>query len=581
MSPRSRITTERDDPTPLTTSGIEKMDSSEKPTLQNVEDISPTVSDEESQQQGQVGNRRLLALTAMAFLWTGSQIPLYLFGAIPPYIYADIGGSDRWTWMTLANILALAAVCPFVGSLSDLFGRRYIAIVGASLVLLGMIIASTAQTMNTVIGGQVFAGAGAGINELTALAAASEIAPVSQRGKYVGALVFTITPFCISALYAQLIAAYSSWRYVGLLCALWNFIGLVMTAAFYFPPPRIDPNALSRREIIKRMDLVGGFLSIVGLILFMAGMQWGGYMYPWTSVHVLVPLLLGAVFIILFVIWEARFAKFPMFPKRINKSPRILVLTLIITFVSGANFISLIAFWPTQAYNVYGHDPLQVGLRALPIGVSLMVGAVVGLVLLSVFKGANRTIMIVSSVLMTAGCGAMAVGTVDNMYRLWGILVLAGLGIGGIVVPASIITMIVCPDDLIATVAALTLSIRVVGGSIGYSIYYNIFLTKFTPYAIEYIGGTLVQANITSPAVIVEVIELTGAALPDQIKLIPGIAGNDALYDAVIRAGQEAYSASYRYVYLASIAWGCVSIIASLFLGDISAFMDDHVAVVL
>ena len=34
----------------------------------------------------------------MAFLWTGSQIPVYLFGGIPPYIYADIGGVDRWIW---------------------------------------------------------------------------------------------------------------------------------------------------------------------------------------------------------------------------------------------------------------------------------------------------------------------------------------------------------------------------------------------------------------------------------------------------------------------------------------------------
>jgi hypothetical protein len=40
----------------------------------------------------------------------------------------------------------------------------------------------------------------------------------------------------------------------------------------------------------------------------------------------------------------------------------------------------------------------------------------------------------------------MAIGRVDNMYQLWGILVLAGLGIGGIVVPASIITTIICPD---------------------------------------------------------------------------------------------------------------------------------------
>ena len=40
----------------------------------------------------------------------------------------------------------------------------------------------------------------------------------------------------------------------------------------------------------------------------------------------------------------------------------------------------------------------------------------------------------------------MSIGRTDNMYQLWGILILAGLGIGGIVVPASIITTIICPD---------------------------------------------------------------------------------------------------------------------------------------
>ena len=40
----------------------------------------------------------------------------------------------------------------------------------------------------------------------------------------------------------------------------------------------------------------------------------------------------------------------------------------------------------------------------------------------------------------------MASLTVDSLYRAWGLLVLAGLGIGGIVVPASIITTIICPD---------------------------------------------------------------------------------------------------------------------------------------
>lgn len=101
------------------------------------------------------------------------------------------------------------------------------------------------------------------------------------------------------------------------------------------------------------------------------------------------------------------------------------------------------------------------------------------------------------------------------------------------------------------------------------------------PAAIHYIGGTLYLGGITSKETIEEVIVLTGAALLDKIKEIPGIAGNEILYDSVIKAGQVAYAESYKYVYLASIAFGSVSILAAMFLGDISKYMDDHVAVVM
>lgn len=122
------------------------------------------------------------------------------------------------------------------------------------------------------------AGVGAGINELTALAATSELAPTSKRGTYVAVLVFTILPFCPSVLWAQLIAQHSNWRYVGLFCGLWAFAGFIMTLVFYFPPPRINSTGLSRKEIISQIDFVGGFLSIAGMILFIAGLLWGGYM---------------------------------------------------------------------------------------------------------------------------------------------------------------------------------------------------------------------------------------------------------------------------------------------------------------
>ena len=121
------------------------------------------------------------------------------------------------------------------------------------------------------------AGAGAGINELTALAVTSELAPTRKRGKYVAILVFTIIPFCPSVLWAQLIASHSSWRNCGAFCGAWAAAGLIMTTIFYFPPPRVNSKGLTRREVIKQIDFVGGFLSVTGMIVFMAGLQWGGY----------------------------------------------------------------------------------------------------------------------------------------------------------------------------------------------------------------------------------------------------------------------------------------------------------------
>ena len=120
-----------------------------------------------------------------------------------------------------------------------------------------------------------------------------------------------------------------------------------------------------------------------------------------------------------------------MFPKRLRQEPRILGLTLVITFISGANFFAILMFWPTQAFNVYGHDPIGVGLRGLPIGFAILAGAVIVLMLLSVLRGHNKELLIASSVLMTAGVGSLAVARVDNLYQLWGLLVLAGIGIGG------------------------------------------------------------------------------------------------------------------------------------------------------
>lgn len=82
---------------------------------------------------------------------------------------------------------------------------------------------------------------------------------------------------------------------------------------------------------------------------------------------------------------------------------------------------------------MYSHDPVSIGLKGLCLGLSILTGAVVVLWLLSVLNGHNRELLIVSSVLMTLGCGAMALLTPDKEYAIWPILIVGCLGIGGIV----------------------------------------------------------------------------------------------------------------------------------------------------
>jgi Fungal trichothecene efflux pump (TRI12) len=140
--------------------------------------------------------------------------------------------------------------------------------------------------------------------------------------------------------------------------------------------------------------------------------------YLCTSAHVLVPLLLGAALLIAFCFWEVYGAKYPMFPARLKQEPRILALTLVITFISGSNFFSVIMFWPTQAFNVYGHDPIGVGIRGIPIGFAILAGACIVLWLLSVLRGHNKELITISSILMTAGCGSLAIANPYNLDKI-------------------------------------------------------------------------------------------------------------------------------------------------------------------
>lgn len=76
----------------------------------------------------------------------------------------------------------------------------------------------------------------------------------------------------------------------------------------------------------------------------------------------MVPFMLGILVIATFFVWEMKYAPYPMIPKAVfSKDKRSMIMILLITFFSGGNLFVMLIFWPTQVYNVFGDDPIQIG----------------------------------------------------------------------------------------------------------------------------------------------------------------------------------------------------------------------------
>ena len=116
---------------------------------------------------------------------------------------------------------------------------------------------------------------------------------------------------------------------------IWNSISFIGIAIFYFPTSQTRAHGKTAKEILGKIDYIGGFLSITGLVLFLVALQAGGYSHPWTSAYVLVTLIIGILLIFAFVVWEWRFARNPMIPHEMFSGQKIVGMAYGIAFVAG------------------------------------------------------------------------------------------------------------------------------------------------------------------------------------------------------------------------------------------------------
>ena len=151
---------------------------------------------------------------------------------------------------------------------------------------------------------------------------------------------------------------------------------------------------------------------------------------------------------------------------------------------------------------------------------------------------------------------------------------LTGFGVGGVLVPAATIAITVTPDTTIATCVALSLAVRSIGGAIGYAIYYNVFINRLTPRLPVYIGEYAVKAGL--PLESAETFVLTYLGAPDQLASVPGV--TPAVIEAAAMGSRWAFAAGLRNLWLVSITFGALAIVACIFLGNLRPYMTNRIA---
>ena len=103
-----------------------------------------------------------------------------------PAAIADLGGFDRYAWASTSYMVTSTTVMPIAGRLADLYGRRVLFLVGVVAFTLASILVGLSQSMNQLIAFRALQGLGGGVILVNAIAAAGDLAPPEDRGRYHG-----------------------------------------------------------------------------------------------------------------------------------------------------------------------------------------------------------------------------------------------------------------------------------------------------------------------------------------------------------------------------------------------------------
>ncbi|MBU6514848.1 MAG: MFS transporter [Acidobacteriota bacterium] len=361
-------------------------------------------------------------------------------------------------WLITAYALSFGSLMLLGGRLSDLWGRRASLMVGLVGFALASAVGGAARNFAALVCARAVQGAFGALLAPAALAALT----LTFREPRERATAFSIfgavggSGAAIGLLLGGALTQWASWRWcltINLFFAALSMVGVILFVE------------RGRGERAVHLDLVGTVLASAGLFALVFGLGhavttgWGNF-DTWFSLGV------GAVLLVVFVLWQRRSAH-PLLPLRIVKD-RTRGGSLIALFFTNIGIFSISLFLAYYLQNTLGYSPMKTGLLFLPLVAALAFSASLASARLLALVGPRPLV----PVGMLLGMMGMILFTklpahADYLGHVMPGLIVTGLGLGLIYAPSTATaTAGIEPRDAGAA-SAMVSTAQQIGGSVG------------------------------------------------------------------------------------------------------------------
>jgi EmrB/QacA subfamily drug resistance transporter len=448
---------------------------------------------------------RWWALTVLAVAQLMIILDASIVNVALPSAQADLGISDAdRQWVVTAYTLAFGSLLLLGGRIADYTGRKRIFIVG----LLGFAIASAiggvAPNQGFLFGARGLQGAFAALMAPAALSLVTvTFTDAKERARAFGVFgALAGGGAAIGLIVGGVLTEYASWRW----CLGVNVPVALLTAV----AASIIVHE-SKAPGDTRYDVPGVIMATLGLFCLVYGFTEAARLkHPedptstavqgWGAPTTITFLVIAAVLLIAFVLWEERAAN-PMLPLRIvthrNRGGSYLLFLFL-----GAGLFAMFLFLTYYFQFNLGYSPLKAGFAFLPfsLGVIFAAGAVAQLLP----RVGPKPLMVGG--LAMAIVGMLILTRITNESSYWTHLfpseVIMSVGLAAVFIPASSTALIgIGHHD--AGVASATLNTsQQVGGSLGTALLNTLFAGAVTAYLTDHLTNPAQMQQVLPSAFI-------------------------------------------------------------------------------